>query len=399
MRHGKARFVTGFLAVPVLVYLFYVVWPFAQAAGYSFTDWGGYSQAAPGFVGLDNYARLLKDELFQTAFWHNVFFLITVPLLTIALALFFAFLLNVGGRGNRAGVQGVWGSSLYKVIFFFPQVLSLVVIAVMWQQIYRGDGQGLINNLLIKLGVVDPQNPITFTGDPQPFLGIPAVLWWLLLIAIWRGVEPLQGHLLLPPGALAGRHRRDVATDLPGRRAGPDQQPAHQAGRGRPAEPDHLHRRPAALPRDTRGALVAAADRDLGRRRLLHGVVLRGHAIHSQGPLRGGAAGRRRARTHVLPDHPAPAARHDLRGLGLPGLHRAGHVRAGLRHDAEPGRPEPHQRDLRLNDQLHGVQQGRVRLRLRHGRGTGDLRAPAGGGATADHPPRADRVLRRPRWR
>jgi len=94
----------------------------------------------------------------------------------------------VGGRGNRAGVQGVRGSGLYKVIFFFPQVLSLVVIAVMWQQIYRGDGQGLINGLLIKLGLVDPENPVLFTADPQPFLGVPLVLWWLLLIAVWGGV-------------------------------------------------------------------------------------------------------------------------------------------------------------------------------------------------------------------
>lgn len=186
MRHGVARFVTGFLALPVALYLFYVVWPFVQAAGYSLTDWGGYS-GSQRFVGLDNYVRLLSDELIRKAFWHNVFFLVTVPLVTIALALFLAFLLNVGGREDRAGIRGVFGSGLYKVIFFFPQVLSLVVIAVMWQQIYRTDGQGLINGLLIKIGLVDADNPIAFTADPEPFLGIPAVLWWLLLIAVWSG--------------------------------------------------------------------------------------------------------------------------------------------------------------------------------------------------------------------
>ncbi|MEU1689654.1 carbohydrate ABC transporter permease [Micromonospora sp. NPDC005707] len=186
MRHGVARFVTGFLALPVALYLFYVVWPFVQAAGYSLTDWGGYSDSQR-FVGLDNYVRLLSDELIRKAFWHNVFFLVTVPLFTIALALFLAFLLNVGGREDRAGIRGVFGSALYKVIFFFPQVLSLVVIAVMWQQIYRTDQQGLINGLLIKIGLVDADNPIAFTADPEPFLGIPAVLWWLLLIAVWSG--------------------------------------------------------------------------------------------------------------------------------------------------------------------------------------------------------------------
>ncbi|GAA0395660.1 MULTISPECIES: carbohydrate ABC transporter permease [Micromonospora] len=186
MRHGVARFVTGFLALPVGLYLFYVVWPFLQAAGYSLTDWGGYSDRQQ-FVGLDNYLRLFSDELIRKAFWHNVFFLVTVPLFTIALALFLAFLLNVGGREDKAGIRGVFGSGLYKVIFFFPQVLSLVVIAVMWQQIYRADGQGLINGVLMKIGLVDADDPITFVYDPEPFLGVPAVLWWLLVIAVWSG--------------------------------------------------------------------------------------------------------------------------------------------------------------------------------------------------------------------
>jgi N-acetylglucosamine transport system permease protein len=186
MRHGKARFILGFLVLPVGLYLFYVVWPFAQAAGYSLTNWGGFSDTQE-FVGLDNYVRLFQDELIRKAFWHNVFFLVTVPLFTIVLALFLAFLLNVGGRGSRAGVRGVWGSNVYKIIFFFPVVLSLVVIAIMWQQIYRTDGQGLINGILIEIGLVDADNPIAFTADPEPFLGVPAVLWWLLIIAIWAG--------------------------------------------------------------------------------------------------------------------------------------------------------------------------------------------------------------------
>ncbi|MGN6681280.1 MAG: carbohydrate ABC transporter permease, partial [Streptosporangiaceae bacterium] len=187
MRHGKTRFVMGFLALPLALYVWYVVWPFAQSIGYSFTDWGGYSDEQH-YIGFANYVRLFNDELIRIAFWHNVFFLITVPVITIALALFFAFLLNVGGRGNRAGIRGVWGSGVYKIIFFFPQVLSLVLIAVMWQAIYRGDDQGLLNGLLIKTGLVDKEHPLGFVADPTPFLGVPAVLWWILFIAVWGGV-------------------------------------------------------------------------------------------------------------------------------------------------------------------------------------------------------------------
>lgn len=187
MRHGKARFVTGFLALPVALYAFYVIWPYAQALVYSFTDWDGFTDSQ-NFVGVDNYVKLFHDELFRKAFWHNVFFLVTVPLFTIALALFFAFLLNVGGRGDRAGIRGVRGSSLYKVIFFFPQVLSLVLIAIMWGAIYRGDREGLLNGILIKLHLVSPDHPLRFVGEPTAFLGVPQVLWWLLVIAVWSGV-------------------------------------------------------------------------------------------------------------------------------------------------------------------------------------------------------------------
>jgi N-acetylglucosamine transport system permease protein len=187
MRHGQARFITGFLAIPLALYLFYVVWPFAQTVGYSFTSWGGFSDDIT-LVGGDNYARLLKDDMVKEAFWHHVFFLVMLPLLTIALALFFSFLLNVGGRVDRAGVRGVWGSNFYKVVFFFPQVLSLVVIGIMWNSIYRGDKNGFINAILVKIGLVDPNDPLGFTSDPTPFLGVPIVVWSLLIVAVWGGV-------------------------------------------------------------------------------------------------------------------------------------------------------------------------------------------------------------------
>jgi N-acetylglucosamine transport system permease protein len=186
MRHGRARFITGFLALPVLLYAYYVIWPYLQAVGYSFTNWGGFSDRQE-FVGFQNYINLAKDELVRKAFWHNVFFLVTLPLVTIGLALFLAFLLNVGGRGGKAGIRGVWGSSFYKIVIFFPQVLSVALVAIMWQAIYRGDDQGLINGLLMKIGLVDEADPINFNANPAPFLGVPAVLWWLLVVAVWAG--------------------------------------------------------------------------------------------------------------------------------------------------------------------------------------------------------------------
>lgn len=105
MRKGQNRFVAGFLLVPVALYLIFVIWPYIQTFGYSLTDWKGQSQTF-SFIGLDNYTALFEDDIFLQAIWHNILFLVFIPVATILLALFFAFMLNAGGRGRAAGSRG-----------------------------------------------------------------------------------------------------------------------------------------------------------------------------------------------------------------------------------------------------------------------------------------------------
>ncbi|MFJ4949882.1 carbohydrate ABC transporter permease [Streptomyces sp. NPDC088760] len=181
MRKGQYRFVAGFLLVPVALYVIFVIWPYLQTFGYSLTDWKGQSQIFR-FVGLDNYRKLFQDDVFLEAIWHNILFLIFIPVITILLALFFAFMLNAGGRGRAGGVQGVAGAKFYKILYFFPQVLSLAILAVLFNAVYRSDGGGLLNGLLIKLGLVDADNPVEWLNEPN------MVLWALLLVVVWHGV-------------------------------------------------------------------------------------------------------------------------------------------------------------------------------------------------------------------
>lgn len=97
MQHGKYRFIVGFLIAPLALYAVFVIWPFVQSIYYSFTDWTGLS---PDFkmVGFDNYTRMLKDDIFWKSLQHSVLLVLLLPLVTLGLALFFAFMLNVGGR-------------------------------------------------------------------------------------------------------------------------------------------------------------------------------------------------------------------------------------------------------------------------------------------------------------
>ncbi|GGM67717.1 sugar ABC transporter permease [Thermopolyspora flexuosa] len=175
MTHGRTRFIIGFLAFPVLLYLVYVISPYAQAFYIAMTNWRGVN-ANPQFVGLENFRRLLDDAVFWKAVWHNLLLLILLPVGTITIALFFAYLLNVGGEGR--GVGGIRGSGFYKVVFFFPQVLAVAIIAVLFQQVFRPDRGGMLNGPLMALGL----EPIGFLSNPD------IALWSVLGVLIWQAV-------------------------------------------------------------------------------------------------------------------------------------------------------------------------------------------------------------------
>ncbi|MFD7813070.1 carbohydrate ABC transporter permease [Streptomyces sp. NPDC059785] len=179
MQHGKYRFIAGFLIVPLALYAIFVVWPFIQAIYYSFTDWTGLS---PDFkmVGFDNYTRMFDDDVFWKSLQHSLVFALLLPLVTLGLALFFAFMLNVGGRRRKgAAITGVRGSGFYKIAYFFPQVLSIAIVALLFQFAYNPN-DGVLNGTLkaVGLGGFQPN----WLGDPD------LALWCVMAVLLWSTV-------------------------------------------------------------------------------------------------------------------------------------------------------------------------------------------------------------------
>ncbi|WP_369249816.1 carbohydrate ABC transporter permease [Streptomyces sp. R41] len=179
MQHGKYRFIVGFLVTPLALYAIFVIWPFIQAIYYSFTDWTGLS---PDFkmVGFANYTRMLHDDIFWKSLQHSLVFALLLPLVTLGLALFFAFMLNVGGRRRKgAAITGVRGSGFYKIAYFFPQVLSIAIVSLLFQFAYNPN-DGVINGTLKAIGL----------GSVQPdWLGDPGLaLWCVMTVLLWSTV-------------------------------------------------------------------------------------------------------------------------------------------------------------------------------------------------------------------
>ena len=140
MRHGRWRFLLGALVPALVLHVVFVLSPYAQAFCLSLTDWTGVSGEAH-YVGAGNYARLGGDSLFLDAVRNNAVMLAVVPLATIALGLGLAALLR-----TRRGATG------YQIVYFFPQLLSLVVIGVLWGFVYNPN-TGLLNSGLRAVGL------------------------------------------------------------------------------------------------------------------------------------------------------------------------------------------------------------------------------------------------------
>ena len=172
---GKRLFIATFLIPPLLLYGVFVVSPYAQAFQISATNWGGLSPEFE-FVGLDNFRRLIGDGYFWNALRHNALLVVLLPVVTILLGLFFASMISVGGRRDRVGVHGVRGAGLYRVVYFFPQVLSVAIIGVLWKEMYAPNS-GLINGALRAIGLDALAKP--WLGDPRfAFACVALVLLW-----------------------------------------------------------------------------------------------------------------------------------------------------------------------------------------------------------------------------
>ena len=176
-RLRKYGFVAGFLAVPVALYSVFVISPYVQAFQISLTDWNGYKSRLH-YIGFDNFTRLFGDEVFWRALRNHGILLLVLPLVTVVIALFFAFLLNLGGGSRGAGMKGIWGSRFYRVVFFFPQVLAVAVVGVLFKAVYRPDESGVVNGVLIKLGI----DPVGWLIEPD------LALWAILAVMIWQAV-------------------------------------------------------------------------------------------------------------------------------------------------------------------------------------------------------------------
>ena len=157
-------FILTFLGPPLALYALFVLLPAASAFRYSLVRWDGLGE--PVWVGLGNFRHLLSGSSdFLSAIGHNLFLTLVPGILILSLALFFAYMVH----------QRIRGARLFRVAFFFPNVISSVAIALLWVLIYSTTDVGLLNNLLKMLG---QKEAIAFTESSR-------LLWAIVPMSVW----------------------------------------------------------------------------------------------------------------------------------------------------------------------------------------------------------------------
>ncbi len=117
----------------------FVIWPIIQSIGLSFTEWGGFGPKM--WIGFQNYVRLFTDFRFLTSLKNNAWWLLLSILAPFG-GLMLALLLN----------QSVAGIRVVKSLFFFPFVINLVVVGLIFSWFYNPEF-GLLSRILGFLGL------------------------------------------------------------------------------------------------------------------------------------------------------------------------------------------------------------------------------------------------------
>jgi len=123
-RHHFAITPWLFLAPGLLMFMLYVIMPIFQSIWISFYQWDGLSPKV--FIGWENYKELMSDENFYTSLKNNLIWLV-LYMLAVPAGLFIALFLN----------QTVAGIRIYKSLFFFPFVISQIVVGLVFTWFYN----------------------------------------------------------------------------------------------------------------------------------------------------------------------------------------------------------------------------------------------------------------------
>ena len=151
----------------VILTLMFTIWPTVQALYLSFTNATSLGLNNK-FVGLDNYIYMFHDKSFIQALKNTAKLMAVVPVITIFCSLVLAFVLNQCKLKEMV---------LYRTIFYFPNIVSLTVVGIIWSFVFHPN-VGIVNKVLGAVGLESLQR--SWLGDSK------TALWCIAFTLLWQ---------------------------------------------------------------------------------------------------------------------------------------------------------------------------------------------------------------------
>lgn len=151
----------------VILTLMFTIWPTAQALYLSFTNATSLGLNNK-FVALDNYIYMFHDKSFIQALKNTAKLMAVVPVITIFCSLVLAFVLNQCKLKEMV---------LYRTIFYFPNIVSLTVVGIIWSFVFHPN-VGIVNKILGAVGLESLQR--SWLGDSK------TALWCIAFTLLWQ---------------------------------------------------------------------------------------------------------------------------------------------------------------------------------------------------------------------
>ena len=151
----------------VILTLMFTIWPTVQALYLSFTNATSLGLNNK-FVALDNYIYMFHDKSFIQALINTAKLMAVVPVITIFCSLVLAFVLNQCKLKEMV---------LYRTIFYFPNIVSLTVVGIIWSFVFHPN-VGIVNKILGAVGLESLQR--SWLGDSK------TALWCIAFTLLWQ---------------------------------------------------------------------------------------------------------------------------------------------------------------------------------------------------------------------
>ena len=165
---GRGGFITLCVAPAVILFTVFMILPTFNVFRMSLFQRGAYSPEET-FVGLNNFALLLKDAQFIRSMQNTILLVVVVTVITFGFAVLFAAILTR---------EKIKGQSFFRVVFYIPNILSIVVISGIFSAIYKPEN-GMLNSII---------GFFTNMTDPILWKGEKLVMVSIIIAMVWQAI-------------------------------------------------------------------------------------------------------------------------------------------------------------------------------------------------------------------